>query len=200
MPVIEDNVGLFKTNRRRIANRQRRIVKRQLAQKTALPRIPDGPIHGAAELKFGRHLRSHMQRQFEERRGRKPVPVDRHGPVRLRQISGGAKVHRKRQRGVAGRVGMQLQLLRHQVQPAADIERPALSLVGHQIPAVYVADIQPSRDSDIVQRTGQVQPRRDASVYPALLPAQQRRDFAQIGAIHLKIEVQPIRRRVPAAF
>ncbi len=84
--------------RRRIGDGQRRVVERQFALQAALAGIADGAVHAARQLQFGRKLRAHVARQFHQRRQRKPVPVHRHAPARLREIIGGAEAHRQRQR------------------------------------------------------------------------------------------------------
>ena len=84
---------------------------------------------------------------------------------------------------------MQFQLLRDQVEPPADLQRPALAIAGHHVPAMHVADIQAAGDPHVVQRPGQVQPRTQRAVHAGILAAHQRSNFAQRGAVHLHVQI-----------
>ena len=149
MPVFQNDVRLFESHGGRIGNGERGVVEGQRALQTSLPRVADGAIHGAGKLQLGRELRAHVARQFQDGRHGKAIPVEADGPVRLREVIGGAEVHGQRQGCVARGSGMQFQLLIDQVEAAADFQRPALAVAGHHVPAVHIADIEAAGDAHV---------------------------------------------------
>ncbi len=91
--VVQHDVGLLKTDGRRIGNGQGGIVKRQLTLEAALPGIAYGAIHASTQLQPGRELRAHVARQFHQRGHRELVPVDGHRPARPREVVVGPEPH-----------------------------------------------------------------------------------------------------------
>ena len=95
---------------------------------------------------------------------------------------------------------MQFQLLTDQVEAAADLQRPALAVAGHHVPAMHVADIQAAGDPHVVERTGEVKARTERAVHAGVLPAHQRGDFAERGAVDCQVEIDAAGVGIPAAL
>ena len=166
------------------------VVKAQPALQTALPRIAHRAVHGAAQLQLRRELRAHVAGQFQNRRHRETVPVERHRPVRLRKIIGGAEVYRKRQGARCPRVAecsssccaiRSSRPLRSSGQPCPlpGIRSQRCTSLMSSRPVIPM----------LLQRTGQVHARSERAVDAGVLPAQQRGDFAQAGAVDVEIHV-----------
>ena len=78
------------------------------------------------ELQFGRKLRAHIARELHERTCagiRFQLIAD--GPVRLREVIGDAEAHGERQAERRAPSSIPLELLRDEIEPAANIERPS---------------------------------------------------------------------------
>jgi len=141
-----------------------------------------------------------MARQFQDGRYGKAVPVEADGPARLGKIIGGAEMDGQRQGGIARGGGMQFDLLADEVEAATDFERPALAVAGHHVPAVHVADIEAPGDPHVVEGAGQMEARAQDAVNAGILAAHQGGDFAERGAVHLRVEIDATRGGVPSAL
>ena len=157
--VSQNDMRLLESHGGRIGNAERGVVEGEGALQASLPRVDDGAIHGSGKLQLGRELRAHVARQFQDGRHGKAIPVEADGPVRLREIIGGAEMDGQRQCRIAGGSGMQFQLLADQVEAAADLLPPALAVAGHHVPTVHIADIEAAGDPHVVERPGQVKAR-----------------------------------------
>ena len=110
-------------------------------------------------LSLGGSVGAHVARQIQQRAYRETVPVQRHAPLRLREVVGCAEADRQRQAFTARRTGFHLYRLRCQVQSSRKFKGPALSVRRHAVPAVYVFHQHAARDADIVERTGEMHAR-----------------------------------------
>jgi hypothetical protein len=95
---------------------------------------------------------------------------------------------------------MQFQLLPDQVQASAQVERPALPVAGHEVPAVHVGYVQAAGDSQVVERSGDVNARGEHAVNAGVLTAPERGDFAEVGALDGEVQIGAPGIGVPAAL
>src|SRR5581483_10793178 len=108
--------------------------------------------------------------------------------------------HRERQALIPGGSGLELQLLRQEIEPAADVEGPALPRWRQNIPAMNVGHCEPALDADVVNRPAEMQARTDGAVHRAGLTADECGPLAQAGAVQRQVEIDTLRGDEPAAL
>src|ERR1700682_1348477 len=87
-------------------------------------------------------------------------------------------------------MGIDLQTLRQQIQPALKLKWATRSGVGQQIPAVHVFNIQSAIDVEIRQRPAEMRSRRNQAVHADVTPVDQADDVGHGAVVETEIDVQ----------
>ena len=187
---VEQQFRLLEAHGRRVGNRHRGVLKRQLPLPASLLRISDRAVDCAIHLEAVRQLRPQVPRQLQQRLHAKTIPVERHAPMGTREVIRHAEPHGKRRRFLRGRMRIHFQPFRGNVQPPFKLERPAGSVLRQQIPAVHVFHVERSVDVQIRQRTRQMRARRNRAMHPEVVPVDQADHLVDGAPFELHVEIQ----------